>query len=340
MRRRDLIGAGFGAAAALVVGTGRADAAPRSLDPGAAAARALYQAGGEPLTLPALTLGLRAARTDFRAAHYAALGATLPGLVAGARAIVESSRGLALERAQAGLAHAYMLTSELATKFHDGAAWPAADRALTAARESGDPVVVGEAARILAITMRRAGRTQAAMNILTSTAAENAAGKGAAASVHASLLMTAAYTAATGGQRSDALRLMDEVEDALSAGGRPVGTLFAVEPSRVQADVYWIGVHNALGTPDEGVRYAARVDPVALPTAERRARAATDTARMWHALGDQQRTFAALRTVEQAAPEEVRRPALRALTADLLYGPRELPGLREFARRTGALAGA
>ncbi len=29
--------------------------------------------------------------------------------------------------------------------------------------------------------------------------------------------------------------------------------LFTVEANRAQGDVYWIGVHNALGTPDEGV---------------------------------------------------------------------------------------
>ena len=59
---------------------------------------------------------------------------------------------------------------------------------------------------------------------------------------------------------------------------------------------------------------------------------------MWHAMGDRKRTFAALLGVERVAPQEVRRPALRALTADLLYGPGALTGLREFAVRTGATA--
>lgn len=121
----------------------------------------------------------------------------------------------------------------------------------------------------------------------------------------------------------------------LPAAG-PGTVLFTVDATITQASLYWIGVHNALGTPDEGVRHAAAIDPARLPTAERRARLGTDTARMWHQLGDHRRTFASLRLVEQAAPEEVRRPALRALTADLLYGPVPLPGLRDFARRTGA----
>ncbi|MCT2590912.1 hypothetical protein LHJ74_13500 [Streptomyces sp. N2-109] len=58
---------------------------------------------------------------------------------------------------------------------------------------------------------------------------------------------------------------------------------------------------------------------------------------MWHALRDGNQTFAALRRVEQEAPQEVRRPALRALTADLLFAPARVPGVREFAARTGAI---
>lgn len=59
---------------------------------------------------------------------------------------------------------------------------------------------------------------------------------------------------------------------------------------------------------------------------------------MWHALRDGRQTLAALRHVEHEAPQEVRRPALRALTADLLYAPARAPGVREFAARTGAIS--
>ncbi|MEV7359634.1 hypothetical protein [Kitasatospora sp. NPDC091276] len=56
---------------------------------------------------------------------------------------------------------------------------------------------------------------------------------------------------------------------------------------------------------------------------------------MWHRLGAHRKTFTLLRFTEQVAPEEVRRPALRALTADLLYAPVTVPGVRELAARTG-----
>jgi hypothetical protein len=66
------------------------------------------------------------------------------------------------------------------------------------------------------------------------------------------------------------------------------------------------------------VRVVDRLSVDRMPTAERRARAWTDVACMWCALGDGKQTFRALRRAEQEAPpQEARRPALRALTVGL-----------------------
>ncbi|MFD5626999.1 hypothetical protein [Streptomyces sp. NPDC127072] len=113
--------------------------------------------------------------------------------------------------------------------------------------------------------------------------------------------------------------------------------LFTVSVGPEQRALYRIGIHNALGTPDEGIAYARTISPAQLPTAERRARFYTDTARMWHRLDDPRRTYTALRGIEQQAPEEARRPSARALTASLVYSSARLPGLKEYAIRTGAL---
>jgi len=336
--RRNLLAGAAGAGIALAVGSS-ASAAPRAqVDPAAGLESALFApAAAAPVSAARLAKGLAAAKADFTAARYAALGEHLPALLAAAEATRDASSGQAREQAQAAVARGYVLATELALKAHSDVAWATADRALTAARASGDPVVVGEASRVLAITMRRAGRTSAAVDMLRRTATGLTGGAEEQA-VAATLLMTAAYTAASSGQRADALDLMGGAEQAVRALPTDLSRpLFTVDATTAQADLYWVGVHNVLGTPDEGVPYARRLAGAVWPTAERRARAGTDTARMWHRLGDQQRTFAALRQVEAAAPEEVRRPALRALTADLLYGPRTLPGLREFAQRTGAI---
>ncbi|MEU9478639.1 XRE family transcriptional regulator [Streptomyces sp. NPDC048191] len=290
------------------------------------------------MPLPRLVAQVAAARRDYCATQYTRLGQALPALIAAAEATRDVSKGQARDEANLALARSYVLAAELANKQHSDSAWVAADRALSAARSSSIPVAVGEASRQLAIAMRRSGRSTAAVSLLTKEAADLDPAHAQTAAVRTTLLLTGAYSAATGQDRTTALALMEEAGEEVDR--RPaVEGLFTVEATRAQVDAYRISVLNALGTPDEGVDIAAGLDVDRMPTAERRARAWTDIARMWNALGDASQTFAALQRVEQEGPQEVRRPALRALTAGLLYGPTRIEGVREFAKRTGAMAG-
>ncbi|MFJ3587609.1 helix-turn-helix domain-containing protein [Streptomyces sp. NPDC090231] len=337
VRRRNLLTGALAAGATAVVGAGSASATAFSGDPAAGLEDALFRLPpAEPMALPLLTAQAVAARRAFRDAHYNDLGRALPRLLATAAATRDAATGRARQQASAVLARAYVLTAELASKQHSDAAWVAADRALSAARDSGSPVPVGEASRVLAITMRRSGRWSSAVQFLAREAAGLDAVEQRAAAVRTTLLLTAAYSAATGGDRSTALALLDEA-DADVERLPDVPGLFTVEATRAQVDVYRIGALTALGTPDEGVKVAAGLNIDHMTSPERRARAWTDVARMNHALGNGSQTFEALRHVEQEAPQEVRRPALRALTSDLLYRPARMQGLREFAVRTGAL---
>ncbi|SEG94848.1 Helix-turn-helix domain-containing protein [Actinacidiphila yanglinensis] len=348
VRRRELVAGALGLGAGMIAGTASPAAAQEDGDnPAAAMERALFTpVAAAPAGPRALATALAGARDQFTAARYAALGRALPPLIATAEATRDATSGRAREHAQAMVARAYVLATELAVKQHSEAAWATADRALNAARASGDPHAVSEAARVLAITMRRAGRSSDAVHFLTGTAAALDLGPGSqltdALAARVCLLMTAAYTAATGGQRSTALDLLGEAEESadritVTRTGPPAG-LFTISASPAECAMYRISSLTVLGTPDDAVPYAARVKPSQLASTERVARYYTDTARMWHQIGDNRRTFSALTAVERTAPEEVRRPALRSLTADLLYAPQSLPGLREFAVRTGAAA--
>ncbi|MFI8080073.1 hypothetical protein ACIF6L_04650 [Kitasatospora sp. NPDC086009] len=236
-----------------------------------------------------------------------------------------------------------MLATELAVKESADYAWATADRALTAARASGSPVVVGEAARVLAITMRRSGRITSAVQLLTSTATNLHARAGREddlRAVRTTLLLTAAYTAATGGDGHTANELIDEAELLAKRipSGR-TGELFTVEATPEQVTLYRIGIATTLNDPDSGVFHARALNPALLPTQERRARFYTDAARLWTALGDDGRTYAALQAMERVAPEELRRPSVRAITSGLVHSSARLPGLRAFAARTGAFDG-
>ena len=335
VRRRELLTGALAASTVAIVGAAVPPGRPSAVED------ILFDLpGGEPVPLTTLMSRTAAARGALDAARYDDLSRTLPGLLATAEATRDAAGGRAHREASAVLARAYLLASELASKMGSDAAWVAGDRALTAARISGMPVPVGEASRRLAITMRRSGRWSSAVNLLSREAAELDAAEPRSAAVRTSLLLTASYSAATGGDRAGALGLLAEADEDAARHPQVPGNLFTPAATRAQVDVYRIGVHTTLGTPDEGVATAAALDVSRMPTPERRARAHTDIARMWHALGEGQRTYAALRHVEQEAPQEVRRPALRALTADLLYGHTRVRGLREFAVRTGALVGS
>jgi transcriptional regulator with XRE-family HTH domain len=335
VRRRNMLTGALAAGATVALGASPAGATPP--DPTISLEDALFRLpSATPVPLPHLAQQTAAAREDYRAARYSALGRALPGLLAAASATRDASAGRDRDRASVVLARAYVLAAELALKQHSDAAWVAADRALTAARESGHAVPIGESSRVLAITMRRSGSSPSAVRLLTREAADLEVGQDQTGAVRTTLMLTAAYSAATGGDRTTALDLLSEAEEETERRKSAPSGLFTVDATRTQVEVYRIGVLNALGTPDEGVDVVRRIDITTMPTPERRARAWTDTARMWHALGNGPQTFAALRRVEQEAPQEVRRPALRALTSNLLYAPVRLSGIREFAARTGA----
>ncbi|MDQ8707503.1 helix-turn-helix transcriptional regulator [Streptomyces sp. LHD-70] len=338
VRRRNLLTGAVAAGATAVVGASPAGAAPASADPAAALEEALFRLpSAPPAPLTRLTQQTATARADYCAARYTALARALPDLIATATATRDSLSGREREQAGVIVARAYVLATELALKQHNEAAWVAADRALAAARAVGHPVPIGESSRVLAITMRRSGQCPAAVRLLRREATDLDPAQTQTGAVRTTLLLTAAYTAANGTDRNTALDLLDEAGEQTERHQDAVPGLFTVDATRAQVDAYRISVLNALGTPDEGVRIAQRLDIDHMSTAERRARAWTDTARMWHALGDGPQTLIALRHVEQEAPQEVRRPALRALTTDLLYAPARVPGVREFAIRTGAV---
>jgi hypothetical protein len=94
-----------------------------------------------------------------------------------------------------------------------------------------------------------------------------------------------------------------------------------------------------LGDVGSALDFARRIDIRALPTAERQARFCVDTARAWQRFGDNHKCYHALRIAEHLAPEEVKRPSVRALVSELLAARGPAPtGLRGFANRIGATA--
>ena len=179
------------------------------------------------------------------------LAGQLPDLVGAAAASRASAAGPTRQAFSAILADAYVLASELAPKANeDGIAWVAADRALPAARDSGDPAAIAAASRAAAMAMRRQGHYDGATAMLTSTALTLGAGHGnpppRVLAAYGSLLCTAAYACAQNGQKSQASDLIGEAGAAADRMGnaRAGRSVF----SAANVEVYQIGIHTAWAT--------------------------------------------------------------------------------------------
>jgi hypothetical protein len=317
MERRSVLVAGVGLGAAVAAGP--------------TAARAAERAGVS-------DADLAAARVLFAAGAYDRLGRLLPQLLHGAEHGVGA--GPAGAARSAGV---WVLASQLAVKqSRTEPAGAYAGLAGAAARRSGDAVVLAAAARAGATPLRRTGRTAEALALLQEARAHLTAGsRPTAAELDAAGMaeLTAAYTAAQAHQPSAAREFADATDQTAlrlarhrDTGRRPL-TL-----SAGQRTLYRIGIHRHLGDVDTALAHAARLDAALLPTAERRARAATDTARALLDAGDAAGALAQLHRVELAAPGEASRPSVRALTAEVAAARPGLKGLDAYARRTASNA--
>jgi transcriptional regulator with XRE-family HTH domain len=342
MRRRTLLAGLTGLAGTAVLGM------PAGGDPLGVLETALLDppvSVGIPVALPQLRRDVATARSVFQQGRYAEVATALPGLLSAATttlAASDSTEDIAVANGQ--LAEIYMLASELMVKLgNDHLAWTTADRALQAAYGSGDVLTQATACRAWAIVLRRAGRPDTAQRLVVDAAAalQSDLHRGPAyLSVYGSLLSTAAYTAAGDGDRDTARTLIGEAVDAAGRLGTDGNHRFtAFGPTRV--GVYQIGIARVLGDCGAAIEAARRVNPVTIPMADQRARYWSDVARSFHQWGKPERCYRALLAAEHASPDEVRyHKPIQQITTSLLRHPtaHTLPGLRAFARRTGAQA--
>lgn len=270
------------------------------------------------------------ARRDFAAGRYAELVDALPGRLA----LADTAEG---ELSQRALATLYGIAARTATKLgRDALVMVTADRALAHARGSGDPLLLAEAQRMVSLGYRRGGQYERALEIAVRAADGLDADRAASGRPHTSTLgtlyATAAYTAARAGDGASARELMGYARARVAAqAGAPADGAFDVR----HAALYGVSVYQRLGDPASAVAAARMIDTRGL-SSERTARLCIDVARAHADWGRPRHCFQALLAAERASPQEVRRNVVRAVVRDLLR--HNVNGLREFARRTGALA--
>ncbi|RGD56489.1 XRE family transcriptional regulator [Kitasatospora xanthocidica] len=281
-------------------------------------------------TVTTVAASVAAARAEFKAARYDVLAEALPGRIAAAGMV-----GTAEERAR-HVAQLYNIAVRLCIKVGtNNLVSITSDRALTAARLGGDSLVIAEAQRMVSSSWRRQGSLARATDIVVVAAEELLADASvpevSRLATRGDLYATAAYTAAKGGDRSYAHALIKEAADSAAAAGRSSGLVDGIQG----VALHELSVHYELGDAGRAIELARTVDPAALPTAERQARFFIDVARAFGQWGKPEQCYRALLAAEEAAPQEVRRGAVRDLAVGLLRHDRKLPGARDFAVRAG-----
>ncbi|HEU0088235.1 MAG TPA: helix-turn-helix domain-containing protein [Pseudonocardiaceae bacterium] len=244
------------------------------------------------------------------------------------------------QRRQASVAKAqayHAAAAVLAKLGETAAAWVAVDRAIHAAQQAGDPLLMAEGAFRLASVFQAARRFDLAMRAASSAAEAIAGlveqGDQAAVAMHGALHLQLALAAA---QSTDADGAYGHLETArraaaqLGADRNDYHTEFG--PTNVL--LHEVAVAVELGDAGRAVRVAAGVDAVWL-SPERQARLLIDVASAHAQLRHPEAVVSSLREALRIAPEQIEtHDRVRTLVADLLRGDRRTSSeVQELAAR-------
>lgn len=295
-----------------------------------------------PLDPAVLRDRLGVARRLFHTCDYTALERTLPGLIADLRQATGSAR--ATDAFSPLLATAYQTATSLLLKQHDqGTAWLAAGRAMAEAERSGDPLILASSVRVQTHVLTREKHTAQAVALVRHTADQLTGSYDRRSPEYLAalgLLLLRGVTAASGGGDRAA------TEDFLSEAKEVARYVSLDRPDAwANFDSTNVALHEvsalvALGDAGLALKAAHPLMRRRIPVPERRAALWLEVARAHSRQGRLADGYRALRIAETCAAQDVRRPAVRELVADMMARDRRrsLPGLHEFSRRLGVPA--
>lgn len=285
-------------------------------------------------------LNAQAARAwDYaHASNYDELAELVTELVPELEQAARSATGDELRQVCVARAKAYHAAAAvLAGLGETGPAWVAVDRAIGAAEQAGDPLLMAEGAFRLAIVFQGARR----FDLVQQTARTAAAalddlatqGEPAAVSLRGALYLQLAVAAARANDGDAAYAHLDDARQAADVLGEDRND-YDTEFGPTNVLLHEVAVAVELGDAGHALRAASRADAGQL-SPERQARLLIDVARA-HA---QRRQLAdvldALNRATDVAPQQVEGDAAaRGLVTDLLRGDNgNHPDLRRLARR-------
>ncbi|WP_445401101.1 helix-turn-helix domain-containing protein [Streptomyces sp. LE64] len=338
MRRRRLLAAG--AAVLAVPATPLAPAHPeliQSLLPGPGSA--FTEAVGD---LPHLRKQTANARRLFCTCDYAALERTLPGLIGQLRRAVADDPGSS--DLSGLLATVYQTSASLLLKQSDlGNAWLAVGRAMAEAERSGDPVVLASSVRVQAHLLTRDGHSAQAVTLVRHSADQLTGSYDRRSPEYLAalglLLLRGVTAASTGGDRSATEDFLAEARDVAHYVSLDRPDAWAnFSPTNVT--LHGISAMVVFGDAGVALDAARPLMRRHIPVPERRAALWVETARAYNQQGRLADGYQALRIAESCAAQDIRRPAVRELVADMAARDRRrtLPELHHFSRRLGVPA--
>jgi transcriptional regulator with XRE-family HTH domain len=299
----------------------------------------------EPPSLDELRKAVQHAWLTYQHSRYEVLVRVLPRLLRDAQA-ADAARldGEDTQSAAHLLGQVYQIVSSAMRKLGElELAWLAADRGISVAERSGDPLLAGSASYRVGNALLALGRARSALEVNLSIANRLASTEGRPGPEHASvygmLLLQGAMAAARIGDAATVRDLLSGADIAAqSVGGNHNYYWTSFGPTNV--DLHRAAAAVELGEGGLAVQTHEKLDPVgfaALPP-ERRAHHYVDLARGLAQEGDVERASEMLLEGDRLAPSEIRcRPLVHEVLSDVLRRTKGTPSapVAELAETMG-----
>ncbi|MBL1096079.1 helix-turn-helix domain-containing protein [Streptomyces coffeae] len=295
-------------------------------------------------SLPQLSARVSTARRLFCTCDYAELGRILPPLIDDLRQAARAADSAPAGTVTGLLATAYQTLTGLLLKLGDGgSAWMAVGRAMAEGERSGDPVVLASSVRVQAHALARGKHSSHAIALVRHTADQMTGAYDRRSPRYLAalgLMLLRGVTAASGaGDRAATQEFLGEASEVARhvALDRP-DAWANFSPTNVQ--LHAVSAAVALGDTGVALETAQPLMGRRIPVPERRSALWVEAARAYSQQGRLADGYRAVRIAESCAAQDIRRPAVRELVADMAARDRRraLPELHHFSRQLGVPA--
>jgi transcriptional regulator with XRE-family HTH domain len=299
---------------------------------------------GREVSLDFLRAQTRSAYQAYQATRYDAASRMLPGLIRGVETAARIA-GSASPAACAVRARVYDTTAALLSRVGElFLAWAAADRAMFAAEQSGDPLLAAASAWRLSYMITSRKHPQEALDLAMAAAAAlertTRAPSPERLSVYGALHLAAATAAAASFDRAATESLLGTARGIADQTGEAnhMGTAFGP----INVAVHVISASLKLGDPRTATEIGEALDLAAMPAdlVGRRTQVNLDLARAYAMTRKDAAAVNLLLAAEQLSPQLIRYdPATRDVLTELLRREHRpsTPELRPLARRAGVI---